>query len=299
MDQNTTGFLKCKVTTLALATIMITPNALALDIPGWVIGKIVSIAEDAVFDSANDMITRPGVSIARAGSVFKDEAKAVEAFWASDVFGNFHMTTQANHLQGEVKVNGGFDLLDRRFSYHDWTYAMYENDSLTEVPILGDTQRLAGNGIKVVVNDQDTFIGSGTIKLWNAFYVVESNYSIEGDESLRNTPDKFKLRVDYKLADLNYSAENGLTSVERSYPSHKQVWVSKVQKDKVTNVDLLKDNTEIVSGPIAYGMCKRIWKLELPDLPMLEWASLALDLQDLADVIINESEWTIVETVTY
>ena len=172
MDQKLKRFLKGKITIFALATTTFTSNAMALDIPGYVIGKIVNLAEDAVFDSANDIITRPGTSIARAGSVHKDEAKAVEALWASDLFGNYHMTSQANHLQGEIKVNGGFELLNRRFSYHDWTYSTHEYDPLLELPVLGETQRLAGDGLQVIVNDQDTYIGSGTIRLWDAYYVA-------------------------------------------------------------------------------------------------------------------------------
>ncbi len=301
MSKTLTQFLKGKITIFALAMTFMTSNAIALgNLTDYLIGKIVSSVEGLVFDSANDIITRPGVSIARAGSVHKDEAKAVEALWASDVFGNYHMTSQANHLQGEIKVNGGFELLDRRFSYHDWTYSMLEYDPLLELPVLGETQRLAGNRLKVVVNDQDTYIGSGVIKLWDAYYVVESNYSnTTGDERLRKTFETFRLRIDYKLADLNYSAGTGLTSLERSYPSYKYEPVSKVQKDKATNVDLLEEDSEIVAGPLAYGVCKRTWELELPDLPFLEWMALASDLQDLADVVINESEWKVFESIEY
>jgi hypothetical protein len=299
MNQKLTTLLKSKITIFALATTLLTSNSMALDIPGYVIGKIVNLAENAVFDSVNDMVVRPGASTARAGSVRKDNAQAVEALWASDVFGNYHRTSQANHLQGEFKENGGFNLLDRRFSYHDWTYSITDYDSLLDLPVPGETQRLAGNGLKIVVNNEETFIGSGTIKLWDAYYVVESDYTITGDESLRQTTDKFRIRIRYKLANLNYSADAGLTSVERSYPSYQYAFVSKVQRDKVTNLDLLEDDTEIVAGPIAYGMCKRIWKLELPDLPFLEWVSLATDFQDLADVVLNESVWNIIETTEY
>jgi hypothetical protein len=239
-----------KITVSVLLMTLMLSKLMALNIPGYLVGKIVNNAENAIYDSANNMITRPSVSIARAGSVYRDEAKAIEVLWASDVFGNYHMTSQANHLQGEIKVNGGFTPLDRRFSYHDWTYSEFEDDSLYDAPILGGTQRRAGNGLKVVVNDQDTYIGSGTIKLWDAYDILESDYSITGDDSLRQTTDKFNLRIHYKLADVNYSSDEGLTSVERSYPIIKRVEVSKVQKDKVSNIDLLKNNTEIVAGPL-------------------------------------------------
>ena len=226
-----------------------------------------------------------------------DYGTALEAYCYADKFGNYHQTIQQNHLQGEEHINGGFELLDRNFSYHDWEVWNEEGLGTLEDPLLLQNQeRIAGTGFVVVVNSEDTWIGSGTVKHWDASYVISSNYSNTGGELLRRPGGDFNLKIEYRLADLDYSAEYGLTSSERAREDYRYVRVSKIQAENVTNVDLLENDTEIFEGPAAYGKCKRVYKRNMPNYSVEEWARMILfDLERFFDAVINESEWGMYE----
>ena len=257
----------------------------------YIMGKVVEGIDGAIMDTAERMVTREGESVASAGAVWMDYGNSVNANWYGDEFSGYQQTYQQNHRQGEEHANGGFELLDRDFSYHHWhVYNIDESGKIIT------QSQVAGDGIVTVVNDDETWIGTGTIKYWDAKYVIFSNYSNSGGEGLRDPQGEFPLEIRFKLADLDYTLAEGLTSVERSKESRRVVQVSKIQADKVTNVDLLPDNTEIVSGPSAHGTCKRKWKAQWPNSNVLNWTSLAIhNPKELIDTLINEHQWVVYE----
>lgn len=257
----------------------------------YIMGKVIAGIDGAIVDAAERMITREGESIASAGAVWMDYGNSIDAYWYADEFSGYSQTYQQNHLQGEEHANGGFKLLDRDFSYHHWhVYNLDESGSITS------HSQVAGDGIVTVVNNEGTWIGSGTIKIWDAKYVIFSNYSNDGGEGLRKPQGEFGLEIRYTLADLDYSASTGLTSAERDRITRFPVKVSKIQADKVTNVDLLPENTEIVSGPSAHGICKRKWKVHWPNNSLINWTSMAIhNPKELIDTLINEHDWIVHE----
>ena len=257
----------------------------------YIMGKVVEGIDGAIMDTAGRMVTREGESIASAGAVWMDQGNSVNATWYADEFSGYQQTYQQNHLQGEEHVNGGFELLDRDFSYHHWN--VYNID---ESGTISTRSQVAGKGIVTVVNDDETWIGTGTIKYWDAKYVIFSNYSNSGGEGLRDPQGKFALEIRFKLADLDYTLAEGLTSSERDRMSRFPVKVSKIQADKVTNIDLLPDNTEITLGPSAHGICKRKWKAQWPNDSLINWSTMAIhNPKELIDTLINEHDWIVYE----
>lgn len=257
----------------------------------YIMGKVVEGIDGGIMDTAERMVTREGESIASAGAVWMDHGNSVNAIWYADEFSGYQQTYQQNHLQGEEHVNGGFELLDRDFSYHHWhVYNIDESGKIIT------QSQVAGDGIVTVVNDEETWIGTGTIKYWDAKYVIFSNYSNSGGEGLRDPQGKFALEIRFKLADLDYTLADGLTSSERDRMSRFPVKVSKIQADKVTNIDLLPDNTEITLGPSAHGICKRKWKAQWPNDSLINWSSMAIhNPKELIDTLINEHDWIVYE----
>ena len=272
-------------------------NPTHASLPGYILNRIAGVIEGAFVDEIKGFVTRDGESIASAGSVWMDYGTALEAYWYADEFGHYHQTIQQNHLQGEEHINGGFGLLDRNFSYHDWEVWDEEGLGTLEDPLqLQNHERIAGNGFVVVANNEDTWIGTGTIKHWDASYVLFSNYSNTGGEKLRRPQEKFTVKIEFLLADLNYSENYGLTSSERDDYAWHVERVSKVQPDKVPNIDLLPYATEIVEGPVAYGKCKRVYKRILPNYSAKEWGGMILlDQERFFDVVFNETEWGVYE----
>ena len=199
-------------------------NQTHASLPGYILNRIAGVIEGAFVNELKGFVTRDGESIASAGSVWMDYGTAVEAYWYADEFGNYHQTIQQNHLQGEEHINGGFELLDRNFSYHDW-------------------------------------------EVWDA-------------EGLGTLDDPLQLE------------NHGLVSSERDDYGWHVERVSKVQPDKVSNIDLLPYGTEMVEGPVAYGKCKRVYKRILPNYSAKEWAGMIfLDQERFFDVVLNETQW--------
>ena len=268
-------------------------NQTHASLPGYILNRIAGVIEGAFVNELKGFVTRDGESIASAGSVWMDYGTAVEAYWYADEFGNYHQTIQQNHLQGEEHINGGFELLDRNFSYHDWEVWDAEGLGTLEDPLqLENHERIAGTGFVVIVNNENTWIGSGTVKHWDASYVINSDYSNTGGELLRRPGGDFNIKIEYRLADLDYSKNHGLVSSERDDYGWHVERVSKVQPDKVSNIDLLPYGTEMVEGPVAYGKCKRVYKRILPNYSAKEWAGMIfLDQERFFDVVLNETKW--------
>jgi len=272
-------------------------NQTHASLPGYILNRIAGVIEGAFVNEIKGFITRDGESIASAGAVWMDYGTALEAYWYADEFGNYHQTIQQNHLQGEEHINGGFELLDRNFSYHDWEVWDADGLGTLEDPLqLQNYERIAGNGFVVVADNDNTWVGSGTVKHWDAKYVICSEYSNTGGELLRRPAGDFNIKIEYKMADLDYSTQNGLTSSERDREDYRYARMSKIQAEKVTNFDLLEQNTEIIEGPAAYGTCKRVYKRIIPNYSTEEWTRMfLLDRERFFDAVINESEWGMYE----
>ncbi|MCS1417796.1 MAG: hypothetical protein M2R46_05552 [Verrucomicrobia subdivision 3 bacterium] len=311
LTSRTARALSARNKPLLLVAALMTASALlpmkthvkAAKIPGYIKDKAIALIEGAVADAAGGHFTRNGKSVAKAGHVEMDFAQALFLFFYADINWGLAYTKQRNHLQGEEHIGsaGGYPLKDRRFAFHD--YEIREADS---------TSRVYGHGISVPKNTEDIFIDGGTA-YWDAKYVVHSTYRCD-DERLRRPAGKFNVIIQYKLADLTYDGTKGGTVIQgsidtnnivkkerKAYKIHREK-MSKVQQDKATNVDLLDDDTEIVEGPVAYGVCTRTWKLVWPkvsasDIPLglLSYRK----AQDLVDKLVNEHTWEIDESIDY
>ncbi|MCS1412488.1 MAG: hypothetical protein M2R46_00194 [Verrucomicrobia subdivision 3 bacterium] len=300
-SQQTTRALPARNKPLLLVAALMTASALlpmkthAVDFSGNVLELLASQLTGGWYDAAKGLITQPGESVARAGHVEMDFAQAAFVQYYADelLWLTLAHTRQKNHLQGEEHLLGnGIPLEDRRFSFYDYEIADYD----PEEGLGGDWERVAGLGLRLPHDTDENWI-EGVTRLWDAKYVVHSTYGCT-DEGLRRPAGKFEIRIEYKLADLTYDTSrplgNGMVSTERDKIQRRRVQMSKVQQDKVTNVDLLEDDTEIVEGPVAYGVCKRIWKLQYPPIGLVALRTL-MSSEGILAWLDENTEWVVHE----
>ncbi len=271
----------------------------AASIPQYIINKVVALIEGAVWNAGYGFVTRPGKVAVSAGSAEMDSAQAYCQQWYAGRKQPEQSTVRAGYRSDPERRNGGCDpLLNRRFAYYDFTLLGIDPQT---GQYTGINRRLVRKGYAVGIWTPRNFAAEGKTESWKAKYTVHSNYSYEsGGQGLRRPADKFNLIIEYRLADLDYTAANGLVSTERlnakkePIVEQRQEKVSKVQAQTISNIDLLEDDTEIVEGPEAYGECKRVWKRVWPDITLADLPPLG-SLQDLIDKLINESEWDVHE----
>jgi hypothetical protein len=274
---------------------ILSTSANGASIPSYLLDQAIGLIEGAVKDAATGFVTRPGTSLASASTVERDTAVSLSLSYYANALQPIQRTTQINHLRGEEHDGGGYQLRDRRFSFHD--YQVWGYDPEYGIIFTSGANRVSGSGIGLPTSPNNTWI-EGTTKHWDATYVAHSTYNNSGTEGLRQPGGDFPIIIKYKLADLSYQTNSsvgaGLTSNERTSYKTAVASVSRINPDKVTNIDLLETNTEITYGPYAYGTCKRIWKLKWPSVRFSELPPLG-SASTLLNRLINESEWEVHE----
>ena len=268
-------------------------------IPKYILDKAIALIEGAAWNASYGFVTRPGEVVVSAGAVEMDYSHALYRQWYANRKQPQKWTVKSGYLSDPERQNGGYDpLLNRYFAYYDLTYLGIDPQTRRYT---GRNRRYVGKGYAVAVGQSSNFSAECETKAWRTKYAVHSNYSYKsGGQGLRRPADKFNLIIEYSLADLDYNAANGLVSTERRNTEGELIVeqkfekVSKIQRQTVSNVNLLEINTEIVVGPAAYGECKRVWKRVWPDVTLLDLPPFG-KLKDLIDKLINKSEWTVHE----
>ena len=276
--------------TLALSTISI-GNLHSATLPGWIISKIDGAFTGAVFDSVGGYFTREGKTVAQVDQVLLDRANSVYVQWYENKLGPYGATEQTSYNSGQQTYGIGSEIKSRKFSYHDWLYF----DQYDQYAKTSPTKRISGKGYYVPPTDDSDFIQFGTLQGWTALFIVTSTYSNPtGDQGLRRPPGDYIAEVEYRLSDLDYHHETGITSVSRNMPSKKIVSLDKIATSQA-QVDLLENNTELNGRANAYGACTRTWRLKTPDWNL--WDVLQSD--QIVAQFLDQCEWVVNEVISH
>ena len=263
----------------------------------WVGNEIFELAldevEGAALDAARDMVTRPGTLTVEVDDLKFDAALAAQRVYYRDDLASAEYTIQPNHLQGALIIGGGGagGLLERNFRAYDW---LITQD--------GETSHHFGQdwaGFNEFEPKQEAvYRDFGWLQQWECKHVLTTKLSNTGKEDLKlpypGVPDHFTIHIQYKLADLVYEGWGQIKSTERDKPSYKQESVKATMPTTVTNLDLVKKDSEIIQGPIALGKCTRRWELKFDTFDL---SKVSLDGTGLVDelrrIFVDDSEWTV------
>ena len=263
----------------------------------WVGNEIFELAldevEGAALDAARDMVTRPGTLTVEVDDLKFDTALAAQRIYYRDDLAGAQYTLQPNHLQGASIIGGGGagGLLERNFRAYDW---LITQDGETSHHFGQDWAGFNEFGQK----QEEVYRDFGWLQQWECKHVLTTKMSNTGKESLKlpypGVPDHFTIHIQYKLADLVYEGWGQIKSTERDKPSFKQVPVKATMPTTVTNLDLVKKDSEIIQGPIALGKCTRRWELKFDTFDL---SKVGLDgtglVDELTRIFVDDSEWTV------
>lgn len=294
MNSNKGLFKVFTVVTVCLALVLAAPiSSHAALLPNWVISKVLNTFTGSVYDEVGGFFTREGLSLAQVDQVKMDAAQSFYAYVYDDKLGHFGLTQQGSYNGGQQSYGYGSELMDRKFSYHDWLYY----DQYDELGEASPTISVSGKGMITPPLDDTDFVQFGTLRSWNAKYVVTSTYSNPtGDQGLRKNPKDYLAEVEYFLNDLDYSHNTGISSVPR-YESQKRAVMLDSVASSQAQVDLLENNTELNGRAYAYGSCTRVWRLKIPSWNL--WDVLTTQRDQLLTKFISECEWVIDEKTVH
>lgn len=214
-------------------------------------------------DRKAERIYTPGKLFLEPNGIEMDFAASAAAWFYADqqVAGSGLIQDSYNSGTREIGFGGAtVELLERNFAYTD----IYFTDSSSADD---GTKRLVAEYAMKINNTDDRYIHGGVVEYWNARHVAWTKLRNDGPAALAapqsGVMNEVKFAAICKLADLSYTAADGLTSTERARVDMLAVRVKAYESGEYRNINLLPNKTEIVEGPYFEGGVERARSLNV------------------------------------
>ena len=214
-------------------------------------------------DRKAERIYTPGKLFLEPNGIEMDFAASAAAWFYADqqVAGSGLIQDSYNSGTREIGFGGAtVELLERNFAYTD----IYFTDSSSADD---GTKRLVAEYAMKINNTDDRYIHGGVVEYWNARHVAWTKLRNDGPAALaapqNGVMNEVKFAAICKLADLSYTAADGLTSTERARVDMLAVRVKAYESGEYRNINLLPNKTEIVEGPYFEGGVERARSLNV------------------------------------
>jgi len=208
-------------------------------------------------DRRAERIYTPGKLFLEPNGIIMDFAASAAAYFYADQQVAGVGLIQDSYNSGTRELGSGgatVELLARNFAYSDYIFT--DTSSADAV-----TKRLVVEYAMKLHNTDERYIYGGQTAYWNARFRAWTRLRNDGPAALaapqNGVMNEVKFAAIYKLADLSYTAEAGLTSSERAQLEMLAVRVKAYEGGEYSNINLLPRKTEIAEGPYFEGGVER------------------------------------------